>query len=56
MFCDAIIGIDKVNTGNIYCKGNLLFIWGYLIEKAILDCIDDKNVINFLIYVFIRSW
>ena len=55
MFCDAIIGIDKVITGNIYYKRNLLVIWDYLIEKAILDCINDKNVLNILIYVFIIS-
>ena len=42
-------------TGNIYCKGNLLVIYDYLIEKAILDCINDKNVLNFLIYAFMLS-
>ena len=55
MSYDAIIRIDKTMKGNIYYKGNLLGIWDYLIEKAILDCISDKNVLNFLIYVFIRS-
>ena len=55
MSCDAIIIIDKVMTENIYYKRNLLVVWDYLIEKATLDCIDDKNVINFLIYVLIRS-
>ena len=55
MFCDDIIGIHKAMTGNIFYKGNLLVIWVYLIEKAILDCINDKNVLNFLIYVFVRS-
>ena len=55
MFCDGIISIDKAMKGNIYCKGNLLVIWDYLIEKAILDCINDKNVLNFLIYVFMLS-
>ena len=55
MFCDAIISIDKSITGNIYCKGNLLVICDYLIEKTILDCINDKNPLNYLIYVFIRS-
>ena len=53
MFCDAIISIHKAMTGNIYYKGNLLAIWDYLIEKAILDSINDKNVLNYLIYVFI---
>ena len=55
MFFDAIISIHKVMTGNIYCKGNLLVICDYLIEKAILDCINDKNVLNFLIYAFMLS-
>ena len=55
MFCDAIISIDKAMTGNIYCKGNLLVIWDYLIEKIILDFNNDKNVLNYLIYVFIKS-
>ena len=55
MSCDDIIGIDKAMTGNIYYKGNLLVIWDYFIEKAILDCINEKNVINLLIYVFIIS-
>ena len=55
MFCYAIVSIDLPMSGNIYYKGNLLVIWDYLIEKAIWDCIDDKNVLNFLIYVFIRS-
>ena len=55
MFYDAIISIDKAISGNIYYKGNLLVIWDYLIEKAILDCNNDKNVLNFLIYVFVIS-
>ena len=55
MFYDDIISIDEEITGNIYYKGNLLVIWDYLIEKAILDCIDEKKVINFLIYVFMIS-
>ena len=55
MFCDDIIIIHKAMTGNIYYKGNLLAIWDYLIEKAILDCNNDKKVINFLIYVFMIS-
>ena len=55
MFCYAIISIDKSMTWNIYYKGNLLVICDYLFEKAILDCIDDKKVINFLIYVFVGS-
>ena len=55
MFCDAIICIDKAMTGNIFYKGNLLVIWDYLFEKAILDCNNDKNVLNFLIYVFVIS-
>ena len=55
MFSVAIISIDEEITGNIYCKGNLLVIWDYLFEKAILDCIDEKNVLNFLIYVFVRN-
>ena len=55
MFCDAIIIIDKAMTGNVYCKENFLVVWDYFIEKAIYDCIDDKNILNFLIYVFIRS-
>ena len=55
MFCNDIISIDKAITGNIYYKGNLLGIWDYFIEKAILDCNNDKNVLNFLIYVFVTS-
>ena len=55
MFYDDIISIDEEITGNIYYKENLLVIWDYLIEKAILDYSDEKKVINFLIYVFIRS-
>ena len=55
MFHDAIISIHKVITGNIYYKGNLLVIWDYLIKNAILDCIKWKNILNFLIYVFIIS-
>ena len=55
MFYDAIISIDREITGNIYNKRNVLVIWDYLIEKAILDSINDKNVLNYLIYVFIRS-
>ena len=49
MSCDVIISIDKAISGNIYYKGNLLVIWDYFIEKAILDCIHDKNILNFLI-------
>ena len=55
MFYDAIISIDREITGNIYCKGNLLVTLDYLIEKAILDFNNDKNVLNYLIYVFIKS-
>ena len=55
MFCDGIISIDREITVNIYYKGNLLVIWDYLFEKALLDCINDKNVLNFLIYVFMLS-
>ena len=55
MFCDAIISIHKAMTGNIYHKGNLLVIWYYLIEKAIVDFNNVKKVLNYLIYVFIRS-
>ena len=55
MFCVAIIIIHKAMTGNIYYKGNLLVIWDYLIEKATLDCNNEKNVINLLNYVFVRS-
>ena len=55
MFSDAIISIHKVMTGNIFYKGILLVIWDYLIEKAIQDYSDEKKVLNFLIYVFIRS-
>ena len=55
MFYDGIIIIDEEVTGNIFYKENLLVIWDYLIEKAILDCNNDKNVLNFLIYVFIIS-
>ena len=43
MFCDDIIIIDKAMTGNIYYKGNVLVIWDYLIEKAILDYRDEKK-------------
>ena len=50
MFSDAIISIDLPMTGNIFYIGNLLVIWDYLIEKAILDCNNDKNVLNFLIF------
>ena len=53
MLYDAIISIHKAITGNIYYKENLLVIWDYLIEKAILQCNNDKNVLNFLIYVFV---
>ena len=53
--CDGIISIDKDITENIYYKGNLLVIWDYLIEKAILHCNNDKIVLNFLIYVFMLS-
>ena len=42
-------------TGNIYCRGNLLVILDYLIEKALLDWVEKKNVLNFLIYVFIHA-
>ena len=49
MFYNAIISIDKAITGNIYYRGNLLVISEYIIEKAILHCINDKNVPNFLI-------
>ena len=55
MFCVAIIIIHKAMTGNIYYKGNLVVIWDYLIEKATLDYSDEKNVINLLNYVFVRS-
>ena len=55
MFYNAIISIHKAITENIYYKGNLLVIWDYFIEKAILHYNNDKNVLNFLIYVFIRS-
>ena len=55
MFYDAIISIDKEITGNIYYKGNLVGIWDYFIEKAILHCNNEKNVPNFLIYVFMQS-
>ena len=55
MSCDAIISIDKAITGNIYYKRNVLVILDYLIEKAILDCNNEKKVLNFLIYVFVRS-
>ena len=55
MFYDAIISIDREITGNIYCKGNLLVIWDYLIEKAILDFNNVKKVLNYLIYVFMLS-
>ena len=55
MSCDGIISIDKAITGNIYYKRNVLVILGNVIEKAILDCNNDKNVLNFLIYVSIRS-
>ena len=56
MSYDAIIRIDKTMKGNIYYKGNLLGIWDYLIEKAVLHSNFDKIVLNFLIYVFIRSY
>ena len=39
-------------TGHINIES---FIYDYLIEKAILDCINDKNVLNFLIYAFMLS-
>ena len=52
MFCDAIIITNKVMTGNTYYQWISQSTWDYLIEKATLDCIDDKNVLNFLIYVF----
>ena len=52
MFSDGIIIIDEEVTGNIYYKENLLVIWDYLIEKAILDCNNDKNALNFIICVF----
>ena len=55
MFYDAIISIRKGMTGNIYYKGNLLVIWDYLFGKAILYFKNDNNVLNFLIYVSIRS-
>ena len=55
MFYDAIISIDREITGNIYSKENLLVIYDYPIEKAILDFNNDKNVLNYLIYVFIKS-
>ena len=55
MLYDAIISIHKAITGNIYYKENLLVIWDYLIEKAILHCNNDKNVLNFLNYVFLLS-
>ena len=46
MFYDAIISIDREITGNIYSKENLLVIYDYPIEKAILDFNNDKNVLN----------
>ena len=55
MFCVAIISIDKEMKGYIYNNGNLLVVWDYLIDKAILNWVNDKYVLNFLIYVFIRS-
>ena len=55
MFYDAIISIHKAITGNIYYKENLLVIWDYFIQKAILHCDNDKNLQNFLIYVFMLS-
>ena len=55
MFYDAIISIDKVITGNIYYKRISQITWDYFIEKAVLHCNNDKNVLNFLIYVFVTS-
>ena len=55
MSCDAIIICHKAMTGNIYYKGISQGTWDYLIEKALLHCINEKNVLNFLIYVFIIS-
>ena len=55
MFCDAIIITHKVMTGNIYYQWISKSTWDYLIEKDTLDCINDKNVLNFLFYVLIRS-
>ena len=55
VFYDAIISIDKAMTGNIHYKRNVHVIWGNVIEKAVLDCNNDKNVLNFLIYVFVIS-
>ena len=52
--CDGIISIDKDITENIYYQRISQSTWDYLIEKATLDCINDKNVLNFLIYVLIR--
>ena len=54
MFCDAIISIDKAMRGNKHYKRNVHVIWGNVIEKAVLDCNNDKNVLNFFIYVFVR--
>ena len=55
MFCDAIISIDKVITGNIFYQWNLQVIWDYLIEKAMLDWVEKKNELVFLIYVLIHA-
>ena len=43
MSCAVIISIDKAMIVPIYYKGNLLVIWDYFIEKAILDCINEKK-------------
>ena len=49
MSCDAIIICHKEMTGNIYYHRISQGSWDYLIEIAILDCINEKKVRNFLI-------
>ena len=56
MFSDDIISIDEEITGNIYItNGFHRVLMIILLKKPILDCINDKNVLNFLIYVFMQS-
>ena len=51
MFGDTIIIIDKAMTGNIYYKEISQGTWYYVIGKILFDYIEDKNVLNFLIYI-----